>query len=91
MKRRFCYVETVLHLKKAGDIMKSTQRVQLFRRRKRDDLIVVPFEVWRGEIQELVRQGLLSEKRTNDKSAIALALGDALDRAGLLMGGAYHG
>ena len=91
MKRCFCYIETVFHLKIANYIMKSTQRVQSFRRRKRDDLIVIPFEVRRGEVQELVRQGLLSEKRTNDKSAIALALGDALDRAGLLMGEACHG
>jgi hypothetical protein len=50
------------------------------RRRRRDGMRVIPFEVRDMEIEKLVALSLLDQANRNDRVAIARALGVLLDR-----------
>ena len=57
----------------------AAERMRLARKRRRDGLRVIPFEIRDDEIGGLVTSGLLEPVARNDLNAIAQALGKLLD------------
>ena len=58
----------------------AADRMRLSRQRRRDGMRVIPFEVRDVEIESLVRLELLDAAARDDRTAIARALGNLLDR-----------
>ena len=54
--------------------------MRLSRKRRRDGTRVIPFEVRDVEIENLIRLELLDAAAREDRTAIARALGNLLDR-----------
>jgi len=57
----------------------AAERMHISRKRRRDGLRCVPFEIRDSEIEILVTRGLLDPVARNDRSAVARALGTLLD------------
>ena len=58
----------------------SAIRMRALRERRRNGLFVVPLHVRDGEIEALIRRGLLDAAARADRWAIACALGKLLDQ-----------
>jgi hypothetical protein len=58
----------------------AAERMQLSRQRRRDRLRVIPLELRDVEVEALVRHGLLATDRRDDRKAVAVAMGQLLDR-----------
>jgi hypothetical protein len=61
--------------------MTGAERAALFRRRKRDGLVSVRFDLRETEIDVMTRHGLLAADQRTDQGAIVTALGMLVDRA----------
>ena len=59
---------------------RSAARMRALRERQRAGLVVVDLHVRTGEIDALVRRGLLDPAMRHDRWAIAVALGRLLDQ-----------
>jgi hypothetical protein len=58
----------------------GAERMRAARRRRRDGLRCIPLEIRDGEIEALVKAGVLTPDARNDRAAIAAAMGKLLDR-----------
>jgi hypothetical protein len=57
----------------------AAERMRRARRRRRDGMRVIPFEIRDDEIEGLVACRLLAQVSRNNRNSIALALGALLD------------